>query len=62
MLGYVSSCYKAICSKDGFTYCLRRIHGTVIIIIKIILFIYLQCCLRVKLKYRVKYIYTGQVN
>lgn len=27
MLGYVSSCYKAICSKDGFTYCLRRIHG-----------------------------------
>ncbi|XP_006820509.1 PAN2-PAN3 deadenylation complex subunit pan3-like [Saccoglossus kowalevskii] len=25
--GYVTSCYKAVNSKDGKTYCLRRIHG-----------------------------------
>ncbi|XP_069058307.1 PAN2-PAN3 deadenylation complex subunit PAN3 isoform X2 [Pleurodeles waltl] len=25
--GYVTSCYKAVNSKDDLTYCLRRIHG-----------------------------------
>lgn len=25
--GFVTSCYKAIKSKDGLPYCLRRIHG-----------------------------------
>eukprot|EP00794_Sanderia_malayensis_P007462 gene7462-8285_t len=27
MFGYASSCYKALSSKDGQTYCLRRVHG-----------------------------------
>eukprot|EP00112_Aurelia_sp_Birch-Aquarium-sp1_P006214 Seg1690.2 transcript_id=Seg1690.2/GoldUCD/mRNA.D3Y31 product="PAN2-PAN3 deadenylation complex subunit pan3" protein_id=Seg1690.2/GoldUCD/D3Y31 len=27
LLRCVSTCYKAVCAKDGQTYCLRRIHG-----------------------------------
>lgn len=25
--GYITSCYKAVNSKDDLPYCLRRIHG-----------------------------------
>jgi len=28
IFGYPSTVYKAVNSKNGFTYCLRRIHGT----------------------------------
>lgn len=26
--GYITSCYKAVNSKDDLPYCLRRIHGS----------------------------------
>ena len=30
--GYPTTCYKALNTKDGLTYCLRRIHGKYLLI------------------------------
>lgn len=50
--GYITSCYKAVNSKDDLPYCLRRIHGKEsafpqkhVTLLRLFIFSYKQCCI-----------------